>query len=110
MKKAKHWIFEKAVKYDPKNYYYNMALASLSKELGKNRDAVDIYRSLLKEYPSKIELYMQLSQAYADSGELQKAIDVLNELEKISGFRKLQLSINFSCIPCSTKRKSFYGD
>ena len=78
-------FLKKAVKYDPKIYYYNMALAGLSKELGKNRDAVDIYRSLLKEYPSKIELYMQLSQAYADSGELQKAIDVLNELEKISG-------------------------
>jgi tetratricopeptide (TPR) repeat protein len=60
-------------------------LAGLNKELGKNQDAIDIYRFLLKEYPSKLELYMQLSQAYADSGELQKAIDALNELENISG-------------------------
>ena len=78
-------FLKKAVKYDPKNYYYNMMLAGLNKELGKNQDAIDIYRFLLKEYPSKLELYMQLSQAYADSGELQKAIDALNELENISG-------------------------
>jgi len=78
-------FLKKAVKYDPKNYYYNMMLAGLSKESGNNQDAIAIYRFLLKEYPSKLELYMQLSQAYSDSGELQKAIDILNELEKISG-------------------------
>jgi len=78
-------FLKKAVKYDPKNYYYNMMLAGLSKESGNNQDAIAIYRFLLKEYPSKLELYMQLSQAYSDSGELQKAIEVLNELEKISG-------------------------
>lgn len=78
-------FLKKAVKYDPKNYYYNMMLAGLSKESGNKQDAIAIYRFLLKEYPSKLELYMQLSQTYSDSGELQKAIDVLNELEKISG-------------------------
>jgi tetratricopeptide (TPR) repeat protein len=61
-------FLKKAVKYDPKNYYYNMMLAGLNKELGKNQDAIDIYRFLLKEYPSKLELYMQLSQAYAGKG------------------------------------------
>ncbi|MCW1735945.1 tetratricopeptide repeat protein [Anaerorudis cellulosivorans] len=84
--KSKALVFlKKAVKYDPKNYYYNTMLAGLSKESGNNQEAIAIYQFLLKEYPSKLELYMQLSQAYADSGELQKAVEVLNELEKISG-------------------------
>jgi len=40
---------------------------------------------LLQKYPEKIDLNMQLAQAYADNGELKKAISALNNLEKAVG-------------------------
>ncbi|MDR1742545.1 MAG: tetratricopeptide repeat protein [Dysgonamonadaceae bacterium] len=78
-------FFRKAVKYDPSNYYYNVALAEQSKEMGLKTEVIDVYRYLLKLYPEKVELNFDLANAYTDNGEFQKAIDALNVLEKSIG-------------------------
>jgi len=84
--KNKALIFlRKAVHYDTSNYYYNMMLAGLSKELGLKQEVVDIYSALAGRHPDKPELQFELANAYADNGELQKAIDILNKLEKSTG-------------------------
>lgn len=74
-----------AVKNDSTNFYYNMMLAGLSRELGLKQDLVDIYERMLELYPDRTDVYFQLANAYADNGELEKAIDALNELEKSFG-------------------------
>mgnify|MGYP001011972690 CR=1 FL=1 len=76
---------QKAVNYDPDNYYYNMSLAALSKEQGRKQNVIDIYNHLLSVYPDKVELYFDLANAYADNGDLQEAIDALNEIQKSKG-------------------------
>jgi tetratricopeptide (TPR) repeat protein len=81
--------FRKAVQYDPSNYYYTMTLAGLSKELGLKKEVIGIYNSLLKQYPDKINLYFELANAYADDGELEKAMEALNAFEKGSGFSEM---------------------
>ena len=84
--KNKALIFlRKAVHYDTSNYYYNMMLAGLSKELGLKQEVVDIYTALAARHTDKPELLFELANAYADNGELQKAIDILNKLEKSTG-------------------------
>jgi len=82
-------FFRKAVSHDATNYYYNMMLAGLSKELGLKQDVVDIYSTLSKLYPDKPDLQFELANAYADNGELQKAIDTLNKLEKSTGISEI---------------------
>lgn len=77
--------FRKAVKYDPTNYYYNMILAGISKELDLKEEVIDIYNSLLKSYPEKVELYFELANVYGDNGELEKAIQSLDTLQKYAG-------------------------
>lgn len=77
--------FRKAVKYDPTNYYYNMILAGISKELDLKEEVIDIYKSLLKSYPEKVELYFELANVYGDNGELEKAIQSLDTLQKYAG-------------------------
>lgn len=86
-------FFKKAVHYDPPNYYYNMMLAGLSKELGLKQEVVDIYEQLLELYPEKQELHFELANAYADNGELERAIKALNELEKSTGISEV-LTLN----------------
>jgi len=87
-------FFRKAVSYDASNYYYNMMLAGLSKELGLKQDVVDIYSMLSKLYPNKPDLQFELANAYADNGELQKAIDTLNKLERVLVYLKSLPLIN----------------
>ncbi|MDD2298175.1 MAG: tetratricopeptide repeat protein [Fermentimonas sp.] len=80
-----HDYYKKAVSYDKTNYYYNMMLAGLSKELGLKQEVVDIYEGLIKLYPDKPELLFETANAYADNGELDKAVNLLDELEKSVG-------------------------
>ncbi|MDO5664749.1 MAG: tetratricopeptide repeat protein [Bacteroidia bacterium] len=77
--------FRNAVKYDSTNYYYNMILAGMSKTLDQKQEVIDIYNFLLKTYPDKVDLYFELANAYADNGELAKAIESLNTLQKFTG-------------------------
>lgn len=78
-------FFRKAVKQDPANYYYNMILAGLSKELDLKEEVLEIYNYLLKTYPEKVELYFELANVYDDNGELDKAIQSLDSLQKYTG-------------------------
>ncbi len=80
---------QKAVSHDPENYYYNMMLAGLSKELGLKQDVVDIYSAMHERYPDKQELLYELASAYADNGELQQAIEMLDRLEKSTGITEI---------------------
>ena len=78
----------KAVEKDPENYYYNMMLASLNKDIDQKEEAIDIYKMLLEKYPQKTDVYMALAEAYNDNGELKKAIEALDELEENVGIRE----------------------
>src|SRR5690606_34335224 len=40
---------------------------------------------LLKSYPEKVELYFDLANAYGDNGDLEKAIQSLDSLQKYTG-------------------------
>lgn len=78
-------LVAKALEYDSDNYYYNMIAASLNKQFGNNNEVIDIYNSLLKKYPAKVDLYIELADTYSDEGELEKAIQSLDSLQKYSG-------------------------
>lgn len=77
--------YKKAVSYDKTNYYYNMMLAGLSKEMGFKQEVVDIYKDLIELYPDKPELIFEMANAYADNDELENAINQLDKLEKSVG-------------------------
>ena len=85
--------YKKAFHYDNSNYYYGMLLANMSKELNLNQEVVDIYSHLLELYPDKLELHFEMANAYADNGEIEKAIKALDELEKSVGVSEA-LAIN----------------
>lgn len=102
--------FQKSVYYDKTNYYYNMMLAGLNKEMGANQNVVDIYTFLLEQYPEKVELYFELANAYADLGELQKAIDALNELEKSIGISEAITLNKFRLYSMMSQKKKAFDE
>lgn len=103
-------FFKKAVRYDGTNYYYNMMLAGLSKELGLKQEVVDIYEQMLSLYPDKQELHYEMANAYADNGELDKAIESLNELEKRTGITEVLTLNKFRLYSMMDKKEEAYDE
>ena len=65
-----------------------MMLPSWSKELDRKEEAIDIYKKILETHTDKTDVYMALAEVYNDNGDLEKAIEVLDELEKSVGVRE----------------------
>lgn len=103
-------FFKRSVSYDPSNYYYNMMLAGLSKELDLKDDVINIYTSLIKLYPDKTELRFELANALAEAGEYQKAIDNLNELEKSTGISDMTAMNKFRLYAMMDKKEQAYDE
>jgi len=103
-------FFQKAVYYDKTNYYYNMMLAGLSKELDLKQDVVDIYVALLALYPDKLDLNFELANAYADNGDLQQAIDALNKLEKGVGISEMITLNKFRLYSLLNKKEKAFDE
>lgn len=80
--------FENAVKYDKDNFYYNVSLAGLYLELQQYPSAISVYESLIAKEPDKTDLFLYLSEAYRLEGNLPKAIDALDKLEKTTGLNE----------------------
>ncbi len=101
---------QKAVLRDPGNYYYNMMLAGLSKELGRAQDVVDIYSDMHERYPDKLDLLYELASAYADNGELLKAIEMLNRLEKSTGITEMVTLSKFRYYSMLEQKEKAFGE
>ena len=80
---------KKAVAIDAKNKWYQIQLAETLEKIGKDKEAVEVYRSLVDKNTYEIdfseEMYFRLAHAYVRTGEPAKAIKVLEELEKKTG-------------------------
>ncbi len=76
---------KKAVEYYPENYDFNIIYAKTCKTLNMDMEVVSVYEKMINKFPDKIELYYELAEAYSNSGELEKAINVLTKLETITG-------------------------
>jgi len=79
---------ERAVNYNPGNFYYKVSLATLYLELQQYTKAIDVYESLIAQSPDKSDLYLYLSESYRLDGNLIKAIDTLDKLEKTTGLNE----------------------
>ncbi len=80
---------KKAVTLDPQNKWYQMHLAETYEKIGKDREAIEIYRKLIEgntfEAEFSDELYFRLAFAQVRLNEPAKAIKTLDELEKKIG-------------------------
>lgn len=78
-------LVRKAVGYSPDNYYYNMVFADLAKSMNLNEEVIEVYNNMLKLHPERVDLFFELSNVYSSMGELNKAIEALDSLQKYTG-------------------------
>ena len=75
----------KAVDLDPHNYWYKRRLADLYQAAGEDEMVVQMYESILTEFPDKSEVLYDLLSLYLKQEKYEKALETLDDIEKITG-------------------------
>ena len=75
----------KAVELDPHNYWYKRRLADLYGAAGEDEMVVQMYESILQEFPDKMEVSYDLLSLYLKQEQFEKALQILADIEKTSG-------------------------
>ena len=78
------WLRD-AVRLDPSNYWYRDRLARLYTATSQPELAIDIYESLIREYPKKTDIYYTLVQLYMQQGKRDDVMRTLDEIETVTG-------------------------
>lgn len=102
--------YAKAIKYDPDNFYYNIAFAGATADKEDYATTAKIYDKLIKENPNKVELYMYLSEAYRLDGKYDKAIDALDNLERTMGMDEKISMQKFKLYSLQNNTKKAYAE
>ena len=74
-----------AVRLDPSNFWYRDRLARLYTTTAQPELAIDIYESLIKEFPKKTDIYYTLVQLYLQQGKIDEVMQTLEEIETLIG-------------------------
>ena len=70
---------------DTLNYWYQLQIAQLYRMNQEIDLSIQLYEKLLARYPQKSELYFELANLYLSQRDTEKALIVLDEIEKITG-------------------------
>jgi len=77
--------FEKAIKFDPGNWWYNVQLISMYADLKNWKRSIEITKELQKYFPDKEQVYSMLASFYKQTKEYDKAILAFEKLENLQG-------------------------
>lgn len=80
-----HEMLEDIVAKEPLNMKYCEALVEYYYRINDKKSAIALYEQMLEHVDSKSDIYMSLYTLYSDEKEFEKAIDVLDKLEKAEG-------------------------
>lgn len=80
-----HEILKELVAGDPSNEAYTDALVTYYNKVGDMDAAIEVYEGMLSTVADKSDVYIALFSLYSDKLEHQKAIDMLERLEKAEG-------------------------
>jgi tetratricopeptide (TPR) repeat protein len=75
----------KAVKQAPSHYWYNQYLALYYRNAGQTDKAIEVYESLAKQSPSRVEPLYDLVDLYTRTKEYDKVINALDRVEVLDG-------------------------
>lgn len=81
--------FEKTVKLQPDNWWYNIRLINLLSEQQKWDEAIQYATKLQKRFPYKEDVYYMLASLYTQAKQYDKAIGAYDQMEKIVGTNEI---------------------
>ncbi|MCK9304783.1 MAG: tetratricopeptide repeat protein [Bacteroidales bacterium] len=78
-------LIKRALQLDSSNFWYRSQLARILLASGERDLAVAEFETLRKSYPQKTELYEPLIEIYAQSKKIDRAREIVDDIEKYLG-------------------------
>ncbi|MBR1516844.1 MAG: tetratricopeptide repeat protein [Bacteroidales bacterium] len=78
-------LTQQAIKLDKGNFWYRLQEAQIYEEQKDYKHLTSCWETIVKQHPDVLEHYYELSNAYLQAGEGEKAIEVLERVEKRYG-------------------------
>ncbi len=76
---------KKAVQLDSTNYWYRDRLAMAYTMMRQPQKTIAEYEKLLEDFPKKTDLYYSLVNLYLQTGQTEKVLETLDNIEMIQG-------------------------
>lgn len=78
-------LTQQALHCEADNLWYKLQEASIYEAMKDYDNLIACWEKLIKQYPDKLDYYYELSNAYLDKGDGERAIKVLDRVEKRYG-------------------------
>ncbi len=82
-------LAKNAVKVNPDNIWYQLLLAGLYEQNRMLPGSIEIYKTLSKTYPERVDLFYDLAALLTASGKTKQAIKLYNKIEQKIGISEL---------------------
>ena len=98
----------KAAELDPGNFWYRYRLAGIYASTSRIDQTVEIYESLLADFPKKTDLYFDLAQMYSAQGQKEKALQTLKDIETVLGITESVAVYRFGLLMDLNRQEEAY--
>lgn len=99
---------KQAVALDSTNYWYRYMLAGLYGMTGRSVLTIDMYESLLRDFPKKSELYYGLANLYINQGQADKALKIIGDIETQFGKSDATVMTRFNILSKQERQEEAY--
>ena len=103
------FCLKQALAVDPQNFWYRYKLAGLYAITSRGELTIDIYETLLKDFPKKSDLYYDLAELYSAQKEYDKALATLDEIEKVFGMTESLAVYRFNLLRMTGRVEEAYA-
>lgn len=87
-----------AMSIDGANFWYRYRLARLYSMTNRPELATTLYEGIIKDFPKKSELYLDLVDLYVMQREYEKALETMNEVEKVLGLNESVVMFKYNIL------------
>ena len=98
-----------AVKLDPENFWYRYRLANIYGMTQRQEMTVEMYEKMVEDFPKRSELYLDMVDLYASQGNYEKALETIDEVEKVFGVTETLVMYRFNLLRTLGRHEEAYA-
>lgn len=87
-----------AMSIDDFNFWYRYRLARLYSMTNRPELATTLYEGIIEDFPKKSELYLDLVDLYVMQREYEKALQTMNDIEKVLGLNESVVMFKYNIL------------
>ncbi len=98
----------RAIELDPQNFWYRRLLAVVYSRIRRVDSAIDQYEQMVRLFPGKSDLLLELAELYDQVGQFQKELNAINRYGLLEDVTEELKDVRFYCYLQMGKMDSAY--